>query len=67
MNYSASMPSQYVSRTYKDVLYGTGKTIDSTEAGTLECVSFQYKNVNNIEVELYALDTKTDVRVSLSI
>ncbi len=61
MKYSASVPSQYVSRTYKNVLYGTGETMDSTEAGTLECVSFQYKNTNNIEVELYALNTKTDV------
>ena len=67
MNYSASVPSQYVSRTYKNVLYGTGKTMDSTSAGTLECVSFQYQNVINIEVELYALDTKTDVRISFSI
>ena len=55
MKYAATISSRYTSRTYKNVFYGVGSTLGSTEAGTLECVSFQYKNTNHIEVELYAL------------
>lgn len=63
MNYLASTSSQHTSRTYQDVFYGTvGASVDgNTEAGTLKCISFQYQNTDNIEVELYALNTKKDV------
>lgn len=71
MKYGASISSRYTSRTYKNVFYGVGSTLGSTEAGTLECVSFQYKNTNNIEVELYALSEnaseKLHVRLSSAI
>lgn len=67
MKYGASISSQLISRTYKNVFYGMGSTLGSTEAGTLECVSFQYKNTNNIQVELYALNEKLHVRLSFSI
>ena len=38
-------------RTYHDVYYGTQS--GSTEAGSLNCVAFQYRNKDHINVELY--------------
>ena len=71
MKYTASIASRYVSRTYQNIFYGTGSKIGSTESGTLECVSFQYRNTNHIEVELYALSEnaheKVDVRLPFTI
>ena len=71
IKYTSSIPSRYVSRNYKNVFYGIGNKIGSTESGTLECVSFQYQNTNHIEVELYALseyaNEKVDVRLSFAV
>lgn len=63
MNYLSSTPSQCISRTYQNVFNGTvGALVDgNTEAGTLKCVSFQYQKTDYLEVELYALNNKSDI------
>lgn len=69
LEYLSSTPSSSVSRIYKNVFRGTvGSEVGgNTEAGTAKCVSFQYKNTNNIQVELYSLGNKIDVRLSFPI
>lgn len=69
MEYLSSTSSTNISRIYKNVFRGTvGSEVGgNTEAGTAKCVSFQYKNTNNIQVELYALGNKVDVRISFPI
>ena len=69
LEYLSSTSSTTVSRIYKNVFRGTvGSEVGgNTEAGTAKCVSFQYKNTNNIQVELYSLGNKVDVRLSSSI
>lgn len=69
MRYLSSTSSSSISRTYKNVFCGTlGSDVGgNTEAGTTKCVSFQYKNTNNIQVELYALNSQVHVRISFAI
>ena len=63
MDYGSSIPSQCTSRTYHNVFYGTTSSAvgGNTEAGTLKCVSFQYQKTNHLQVELYALNNKSDI------
>lgn len=69
MGYLPSTSSTNISRIYRNVFCGTvGSEVGgNTEAGTKKCISFQYKNTDNIQVELYALNNKVDVRLSSSI
>ena len=51
MAYASTKQSLVSSRTYYNTYYGTGD--GSTEAGSLNCVAFQYKNKDHLNVELY--------------
>ena len=51
MAYASTKQSLVSSRTYYNTYYGTGN--GSTEAGSLNCVAFQYKNKDHLNVELY--------------
>ena len=53
MAYEESKTLASTGRTYSNLYYGTGS--GSTGAGYKNCVSFQYKNRDHINVELYSL------------
>ncbi len=59
MRHANSYHSPVTNRTYSDVFYGIAS--GSTEAGSLNCVAFQYKDTNHLTVELYGLNAKVGI------
>ena len=53
------------SRVYYECYYGT--TSGSTEAGSLNCVSFRYNNKDHLNIELYGLNYGTSIGYHLNI
>ena len=59
MKHADTITSINGSRKYTDVYYGTKS--GSTEAGSLNCVSFKYNNKDHLNIKLYGINGSTSI------